>query len=249
MRVEMTIARVTWRLLMGRRRWMLALLINFLPVLVCWLFVTQSGQGAPPPTQFFTVLMATMLLTVLLPLSGLINGTSALGTELDDGTLRYVLAKPVPRWRIIIAKLATAAAATIVSCLPGVLIGGTIVLGTVNHVLLRGFSVAVIVASVLYAGLFMLLSLATRRALIIGLLYVIVWEGALSRLFAGTRVLSIREYSMAAAEATGLSTTGAGPFAAGLAGTTAFTLAAVMLIATVLGAIHRLRVIEVMEEV
>lgn len=247
MRVELTVAYVTWKLLLGRRRWLLAVLANALPVLVAWVFMTYGDSGTPETRQrFFAIIMATAVLTVLLPLSGLIHGTSAFGTELDDGTLRYILAKPVARWRIVLAKLVTAVAATLVSILPGVIISGLVVFGTVNRLLL-GFSVAVLLASLLYAALFMLLSLATRRALIIGLLYVIVWEGALSRLFAGTRLLSIREYSMAAADAVG--GTAMEALQAALEVGTALPLAAVVLSLTVFATIRRLRSLEVVEEV
>ena len=49
---------------------------------------------------------ATSAIGVLLPLVAVIVGTSALGSELDDGTIVYLLARPVPRWRIVIVKLA-----------------------------------------------------------------------------------------------------------------------------------------------
>src|SRR5690606_391838 len=130
--------------------------------------------------------------------AGLVHGTSAFGAEIDDGTLRYILAKPVARWRLIIAKFAAAFAAAVVSTLPGVVAAGLVITGTGGLALIAGFTVAVLIASALYGALFLLLSLATRRALIIGLLYVIVWEGALSHVFAGTRVLSVREYALAA---------------------------------------------------
>ena len=43
-------------------------------------------------------------------------------------------------------------------------------------------------------ALFMLLSLVTRRPVLLGLIYVLVWEGMLGNLLTGTRVLSIQQY-------------------------------------------------------
>lgn len=247
MRVERTVAAVTWRLLMGRRRWLLALLANLLPPLIAWIFVVQSSGAGDIRTQFYIQLMATLVLTVLLPLSGLVHGTSAFGAELDDGTLRYIMAKPVARWRLVVAKFAAAFAASVASCLPGVIAAGLILLTPDGASLITGFGVAVLIASALYAAVFLLLSLATRRALILGLLYVIVWEGALSRVFVGTRVLSVREYAMTVAgRISGLTE---GLFSTALPITAALPLAAAMLVLTMFAAVRRLQVLEVSEEV
>jgi ABC-2 type transport system permease protein len=52
------------------------------------------------------------------------------------------------------------------------------------------------VGSVCYVSLFLVLSLFTRRALLIGFVYVLVWEGALSSLLPGIANLSIRQYAL-----------------------------------------------------
>ena len=52
-----------------------------------------------------------------------------------------------------------------------------------------------------YTAVFLALSLVTSRALIIGLAYVVVWEGVVAGLFAGTRILSIRQHALAVADA------------------------------------------------
>ena len=45
-----------------------------------------------------------------------------------------------------------------------------------------------------------MLSVVTSRALIAGLVYVFLWEGLINGLFAGTRLLSIRHYTLAVAD-------------------------------------------------
>jgi ABC-2 type transport system permease protein len=52
-------------------------------------------------------------------------------------------------------------------------------------------------------AIFVALSLITSRALIIGLAYVVVWEGVVAGLFAGTRVISVRQHALAVVEAIG----------------------------------------------
>ncbi len=46
-----------------------------------------------------------------------------------------------------------------------------------------------------------MLSLVTSRALIVGLVYVLVWEGLVNGFLSGTRLLSIRHYTLAIADA------------------------------------------------
>ncbi len=62
--------------------------------------------------------------------------------------------------------------------------------------IVQGFTLAVILGSVTYCSVFTLLSVATNRALIIGLVYVFLWEGAVTSIFRGTNYLSIRAYTM-----------------------------------------------------
>jgi ABC-2 type transport system permease protein len=63
------------------------------------------------------------------------------------------------------------------------------------------FTVASAIGAVLYVSVFIALSVLTSRALIVGLVYVVLWEGLLAGLFEGTRVVSIREYTMSFAAA------------------------------------------------
>jgi ABC-2 type transport system permease protein len=52
----------------------------------------------------------------------------------------------------------------------------------------------VVVGALVYVTLFVALSVLTTRALIVGLIYVAVWEGMLAGLFEGTKILSVRQY-------------------------------------------------------
>ena len=45
-----------------------------------------------------------------------------------------------------------------------------------------------------------MLSVVTSRALIAGLIYVFIWEGLVNGLFAGTRLLSVRHYTLGVAD-------------------------------------------------
>ena len=60
---------------------------------------------------------------------------------------------------------------------------------------------AMVVGSICYVSLFLALSLFTRRALVIGIGYMLVWEGALSFMLPGIANLSIRQYALGASKA------------------------------------------------
>jgi ABC-2 type transport system permease protein len=249
LRVELSLASLTWRLLLGRRRWLALLLCNGLPPLVAWLFVFEQGDASPGEALDFTGgLLASVVLTVLLPLASLIFGAMALGQEIEDGTLAYSLAKPIARWRIVVTKVLVAFGATLVTILPGIWLAGWIVLDDPAHPIVRGFTVGVAVAALVYCAGFLALSLFTRRALIIGLLYVIGWEGSLSRLFAGTRTLSVREYATSLSEAVAGSDL-AGPFTSPLQASTAIWMSVAIFVVMIGLAVAHLRGLELVEEI
>ncbi len=54
--------------------------------------------------------------------------------------------------------------------------------------------------SVAYCALFVALSLLIRRPVLIGLAYILIWEGLLTNLLTGTRVLSIQQYVLTVAD-------------------------------------------------
>jgi ABC-2 type transport system permease protein len=195
------IARVTFRQLLGRRRTLLLILLAALPVLLA---VAFRVAGQTDIERFSHRVFDTITVTILLPLVAILFGSGAFGAEIDDGTIVYLLAKPVPRWVVILAKALsamvlavalTAASAGLSGVIDLVPAGSDGVLATEAQVL------AMVVGSVCYVALFLALSLFTRRALVIGIGYMLVWEGALSVLLPGIANLSIRQYAMGAASA------------------------------------------------
>ena len=85
----------------------------------------------------------------------------------------------------------------------------------------------------------------TGRAVAIGLIYVLVWEGVLAGLFPGTRTFSIRQYALGIADAIGGGNKAA--LDERLAGTTAIILAVVVCAVALAIAIRRLQTYEIGE--
>jgi ABC-2 type transport system permease protein len=153
----------------------------------------------------------------------------------------HILTKPIPRSRIILAKLVVASLVSAVTTAVPMFVAATMV-GGVR--LGAGFAVACVAGAIVYSTLFLALSVVTRRPVLVGLLYVVIWEGLLSNVVMGTRTVSVQHYVI--------------EFASALSGSTLFpstvstTVAAAMTVVfTVLGtwlATQRLRAFSVAGE-
>jgi ABC-2 type transport system permease protein len=219
--------------LLGRRRTLGVALLAAAPVFVAAILAVAGGLGNPDSLAL--EVFASLTLGLVVPLVALVLGTGALGTEIDDGTVVYLLVKPVSRRTVILAKMLVAAVATSSLTVPSALASGFLLLGTGSPGLLAGTVLATLLGSVLYAVAFVALSAFTGRALVIGLGYVLVWEGLVTSLLAGTRALSIREYALSIATALGGGST-AGIEDQGVAAPVALVLSvAVLAAAFVLG--------------
>ncbi len=210
MSVMAPLIEVTLRGLLGRRRTILLALLAGLPVLIA-LLIKVSG-GRPDADR----ILDTLVVRTVMPLVALIIGTAAIGSEIDDGTAVYLIIKPIPRWRIALSKILVAAGLTAAMVVPAVILTG-LLLGSRNDTAttLVGFTVACLVGGSAYAAAFVTLSLFTSRALLLGLAYVLIWEGVLSGLLEGTKFLSIRQATLGLASALGVHVPG-DPLAAGV---------------------------------
>ncbi|MBP0455805.1 MULTISPECIES: ABC transporter permease [unclassified Kitasatospora] len=191
-----TVARLTLRGLLGRRRGILLLVV---PALL--LLVSAIASGSSGDKHDLTVrILGQLGLGTLLPILGLVVGTGAIATEIDDGSIVYLLAKPLPRWKIITTKLAVAVGTTWVFAAVPTLLAGLLLYGTEDGLAL-GYTVATLVAGAAYSALFLLLGVVTRHAVVAGLAYALVWESLIGNFVEGARTLSIQQWGLSVAEA------------------------------------------------
>lgn len=237
-----TLASLTLRALLNRRRTLLLGLLGALIVVVALIY-RLGDPDAGESVTFIGRLLANFGVAALLPLVTVIVGTAALGSELDDGTIVYLLAKPVPRPLIVMVKLVMAwAVSGVLVALPILLAG---IVGTGGDPSLGiGYGLAALLGALEYSAVFLALSLVTSRALVIGLAYVVVWEGVVAGLFAGTRIVSIRQHTLAVADALG----GDGAVPAELAVGTAIVVGVIVTVAAVALAVRRLALVELRGE-
>ena len=132
-------------------------------------------------------------------------------------------------------KFAVAAALTMVLAAGSELVSGLIATGGATKLVMALF-VGALVGSVIYNALFIMISAATTRAIAVGLLYVLVWEGLLGNFVSGARILSVGHYSLGIANAIAHDSA----LHAGLSLTTAVVMGAIITVAALGVAIQRL---------
>ncbi len=190
-----TVARLTYRALLGRRR---ALMLLALPVLLLVIAVVIRALGGADD-RAATEILGGFALASMVPLIGVIAGTGAIAPEIDDGSIVYLLSKPISRRTIITTKLLVAISVTIAFTTTPILLAGMI-LNDNSQQIGSAYTVAAGVASVAYSAVFLLLGTVSRNAVVFGLVYALVWEALFGSLVPGARTLSIQQWSLALAE-------------------------------------------------
>ncbi len=132
-------------------------------------------------------------LVVVVPLVALLATSGLLAPEIDDGSISYLLAKPISRHTIVASKLVVAAACVLAFAVAPVLVAALIL--RPSYAL--GFALGALLGGLAYCSLFAFLSILTRHAVVIGLIYLLVWEGLLGGLLDGVRWLSVTRWSAA----------------------------------------------------
>jgi ABC-2 type transport system permease protein len=187
------VLRITLRATLGRKRALVFLLVPAVLLLLTIALKLLAKSSSWPP-EFLGVFG----LSVVLPLTALVIGTSVLGAEIDDGSIVHLLATPVSRTSVVLSKFAAAVMLTVVfGALPEYVAAG--IARGFGGKLALGLLLGALVASVAYNALFVMLSVLTTRAIAVGLLYLLVWEGLLGNFVGGVRILSIGQYSVSVA--------------------------------------------------
>ena len=195
-----TVASLTSRSLLGRKRTLVLLLLPLALLALCTLARVLAGLDSDIRAELDAALAPDLLsafgIAILMPLLSLITGTGSIGPEIDEGSIVYLLAKPLNRYSIVVTKLLVAIAVTIAFGVVPIAIAGVVLTGEVGTVTL-GFAVGALAAGVAYCAVFLLLAVVTRNAVVIGLIYALIWESLVGGLVPGAQTLSIQQWSLA----------------------------------------------------
>jgi ABC-2 type transport system permease protein len=189
------VAQLTARSLLGRRRLLVLLLLPAVLLALCGTVRLLAGSD----TAVTVGLLGGFALATVLPLIGLIAGAGSIGPEIDDGSIVYLMSKPLSRHSIVLSKLAVAAGVVIVVGAVPTLLAGLVLSGT-SQGLAVGYAIGAAAAGLAYCALFVLLAIVTRNAVVIGLIYVLIWESLVGNFVPGAQVLSIQQWGLAITE-------------------------------------------------
>ncbi len=175
-----TVASITLRATMGRKR----AFLFALPALILVLVTALLKIAHPAAPDWPSTILGDFGFAVVLPLTALIIGTSVLGAEIDDGSVVHLLATPVRRSTVILSKFAVGAVLTMIFVAVPELIAAVIATGGLTR-LAEGLFVGALAGAVIYNAVFVMISVLTTRAIAVGLLYLLVWESLLGNFVAG----------------------------------------------------------------
>ena len=97
--IDPVIAGLTLRQSLARRRWMIVALVAALPVVMAALIRIYSDLDEDTLTTVASILSG-LSLTVVVPIVALTLASAGFGAEVDDGTVVYLLTKPIARSRV-----------------------------------------------------------------------------------------------------------------------------------------------------
>lgn len=184
--------RLALRSLLGRSRVIVLMAMSAALVLLAVIIrVAPTGQleatGAPLD------LVRTFGIGVVVPIVTLIGTTTLLTSEFDDGSIIYLLSKPVPRGAIVASKMLVILASSMVFAVLPMALAALIMVGT-DGGLWWGALLGGTVSAVAYTGAFAVLALLVKRSVTGCLLYWLVWEALLTSVLSPAQYLSARAY-------------------------------------------------------
>ena len=190
-----TIARLALQSLFGQKRWWALLSLPLLLIGLALLvrLLTRGDVGGA-----FEVIVVGVGITAA-TLVALLATTGVLGPEIDDGSIIYLLAKPISRYSVVFSKLLVAVGVTVVLGAGSLLVAGLILEPTELHQALA-VAAGMAVAGAAYCSIFMVFSAINRHAMVSGLIYVLVFEGLLASWLSGLRYLSVSAWGRRIAE-------------------------------------------------
>src|SRR5262245_16501385 len=190
-----TLYLLTFRQHLHGRRWMVMGALFLLPIVLA-IVIRLTAPDAPP--IWIEFLLAFMFIPhALLPLVALVYGSGIIADEQEEQTLTYLLVRPIPRWAIYGVKLLATLTTTVllttfftVLTYAAIYAGGDKPIAEVAERCLKAVALHDLAVAV-YCCLFGVMSLMTRWALIVGILYTGIFEGLLANLPFGIRLITV----------------------------------------------------------
>jgi ABC-2 type transport system permease protein len=181
------------------RRWMVVALLSLVPMGIA--LVVRSADAETPSLLTEFVLAWILIPQALLPLIALLYASGIIQDEQEDQTITYLLIRPISKWLLYLTKMAATWTTTVllvilltVCTYAAIYAGAHAELSIVASRCLKAAAILSL-ATIAYCSIFGLMSLLTRRTLIIGILYIAIVEGLLATLPLSLRLMTVIYYA------------------------------------------------------
>jgi len=175
----------------SRRSLLMAVFLG-LPAIFGILYRVVLAAHLPPKVTGFALfgnIVVSYDLAIVLPLAALFYATALVADEVEGKTITFLLTRPIRRTAILAGKFAAYLVTTLALALPATVVAffllltthGGVELGSAVPDLFRDLGV-IALALLVYGAFFTLLGVLLRRPTVLGLLFIFVWERAVSRL-------------------------------------------------------------------
>ena len=157
---------------------------------------TDGGATHYEPAVAYNLLAGTFIFGFTLVILAIIFATGAVSQELEGRTIVYLLTRPVPRWRILLAKFLASLLVIIVTVAVSSLALALVTFGPQRlgeSRLSRDLAVLPL-GALAYASLFLCIATMVRWALVLGLIYAFGWESWAPNLPGDFAKLSLMAY-------------------------------------------------------
>ncbi len=170
------IIRVTLLQLIGRRRSIGLLVLAALPAVI--LLLVGFNADDRDTEEFFRTVILFLVLGVTAPIISIILGAGSLGDERSQKTISYLALRPIRREVIATAKLIAAWLASFLVAGTGALLTAIalgITIGSWDEMF--AIVVATAISTLGFVAVMQVVGYITDRAVVIGLAYLLIWEG------------------------------------------------------------------------
>lgn len=175
----------------------IGLLIAVLPLVFAAVFQSSFTGDQAALSSFLTARYDNLVITLLLPLAALLTAAGATSAEREDGTLLYLLTTTTSRPLIVLVRWVLATLLTSILVVASIVGAGLIAgNGADSTGVMRAFAFGAVAGAAVYSAIFLAMAVWVRRSLLVGLLYVLVWEGTIAGNFPAVRFLSARQVTL-----------------------------------------------------
>jgi ABC-2 type transport system permease protein len=197
MRALQAITVATVRQVLGLRRAIIFGLAAMAPALV--FLLTAQALADEAALDRFLGMIVSLYFPLLVPIVALVISASALGDERRDGTLSFLVLRPIPRSVISGSKfLGGVLVASGLNAVGGAALGIVYAIETGSWDVVLPLVAGGVVASIVYASFFVPLGFFTDRAVLVGLAFVFIFENLVVSALSGLSSLSPWRLGMSA---------------------------------------------------